>query len=108
LAKRQLLRDGASHRKAGDVGGVSLERPKNRGRVICHQGRREPAVRHRRATGAAIVEGDQPVVVCEPVQLQLPRLDGVPQATDQQDVRTLADLLGPDVELADADVLAHV
>jgi hypothetical protein len=47
-------------------------------------------------------------VVCEPVQLQLPRLDGVPQATDQQDVRTLADLLGPDVELADADVLAHV
>ena len=41
------------------------------------------------------------------VELELPRLDGVPQAADQQDIRSFADLLGPDVEIARAYALAH-
>jgi hypothetical protein len=44
----------------------------------------------------------------KPVELELPRLDGVAEATDQEHVRPVADLLGPDVEFADADVLPHV
>jgi hypothetical protein len=39
----------------------------------------------------------QAVAVGQPVELELPRLDGVTQAADQQQVRSLADLLGPDV-----------
>jgi hypothetical protein len=47
----------------------------------------------------------QPGAVPEPVELELPRLDGVAQPADQQDVRSCADLLGPDIEIACAYVL---
>jgi hypothetical protein len=47
------------------------------------------------------------VAVGEPVELELPRLDGVARSADEQDVGSLADLLGPDVEVTDAYVLTH-
>jgi hypothetical protein len=36
MAKRELLRDRASNREAGDVGGRDLEGPQQRGRVVGH------------------------------------------------------------------------
>jgi hypothetical protein len=80
---------------------------KERRRRIGGRTHRERAVRHRGATRPPVVEGGQSVAVPESVELELPRLDRVPQAADQQDVRPVADLLGPYIELPDAYVLAH-
>jgi hypothetical protein len=95
-------------REAGDVGGANVERAEDSGRVVRHHLHGDGASGHRRAAGAAVVEGGQAVAVGECVELELPRLDGVAAAADQQDVRSFADLLGPDVELARGYVLAHV
>src|SRR5215217_3434696 len=66
------------------------------------------SARHGCASRPAVVERGHSVAVGEPIELALPRLDGVTQATDQQDVRSFADLLGPDVEVAGAYVIAHL
>jgi len=55
-----------------------------------------------------IVERGQAVAVREPVELELPRLDGVPEATDEQDVRSFPNLLGPDLEVPSIDWFAHL
>jgi hypothetical protein len=41
VPKRQLLRDGAPHREAGDVGARNPERAQQRGGIVGHRGRRE-------------------------------------------------------------------
>jgi hypothetical protein len=51
-----------------------------RGGVVGHRGRREAPLGQRRAPRTAVVEGGEEVAVSEPVQLELPRLDGVPEA----------------------------
>jgi hypothetical protein len=107
LPERQLLCDGASHREAGDVGGGNFEGSEDGGRVIRHDLRRDRALRQRGSPCPTIVEGGHAVAVGEAIQLELPRLDGVAEAPDQQDVRSFADLLGPDVEVTGADVVTH-
>jgi hypothetical protein len=84
-----------------------LEHAKDAGRVVCHRSHRDGAFGHGRATCSAVVEGGDAVPVQETVELELPRLDGVPQTADEEHVGPFADLLGPDVEFAGADVLAH-
>ena len=49
------------------------------GRVLGHGLYRNGVVGHRRPTRPAVVESDQAVAVGEPVELELPRLDGVAQ-----------------------------
>jgi hypothetical protein len=89
------------------MGRGDLQRPQDLGRVVGHQLRRDRSVRHGGAARAAVVEGGEAVAVGQPIQLELPGLDGVAQAADKQDVGSLADLLGPDVEVAGRDVGAH-
>ncbi len=107
MAERQLLGDDAAPREAGDVGGRNAERPEDLGGIVGHHLRRDRTPRHRRPPCPPVVEGSQAVAVGEPVELELPRLDGVARSADEQDVGTLADLLGPDVEITGAYVLAH-
>jgi hypothetical protein len=108
VAERQLLRDDAAARKAGDVGGANVKRSQDAGGVVRHRLHGDGAFGHGGPTGPAVVERGQAVAVGEPIELELPRLDGVPRAADQQHVRSFADLLGPDVELAGAYMLAHL
>jgi hypothetical protein len=107
VAQGQLLGDGAFHGEAGDVGRANAERLEDRGRVVGHRLGRDGARRQHRPARAPVVEGGQAVAVGEPVELELPGLDGAAQASDQQHVRSLADLLGPDVEVTGAHVLTH-
>jgi hypothetical protein len=79
----------------------------DRGRVVGHQRRRDRPGWHGGAARPAVVEGGQAVAVGQPIQLELPGLDGVARAADEQDVRSLADLLGPDLEVAGVDVGTH-
>jgi hypothetical protein len=80
------------------MGRGNLERPQDLGGVVGHHLRRDRTPRHRGAAGAPVVEGGQAVAVGQPIELELPRLDGVARPPDEQDVWSLADLLGPDVE----------
>src|SRR5262249_19994286 len=66
------------------------------------------AIGHRSATGAAVVKRGQPVAVTEAVELKQPGLDGVPEATDQQHVRSRANLLCPDIQITHLYVVADV
>jgi hypothetical protein len=107
VAKRELLGNEAAPGEARHVCGGDVERSHDRGRVVRHRLDRDRTFRHRRPTRPPVVERSDPIAVGESVELELPRLDGVTQATDQKDVRSLANLLGPDVELARPDVVAH-
>jgi hypothetical protein len=89
------------------VGGANPERSEDAGRVVGHLLHRDRSVRHGGPARAPVVEGGQAVAVGQPVELELPGLDGVAQATDEQGVGSLADLLGPDVEATGAHVLTH-
>ena len=104
----QLLADDAAAREAGHVRGRDVESAQDRGGVVGHHLHGRRSVGHPRAARAAVVEGRQPVAVGQPVELELPRLDGVAEAADQQDVRSLAHLLGPDVQVTGPDVLSHL
>jgi hypothetical protein len=53
-------------------------------------------------------ERGQPVAVGEAVELELPRLHGVAELADQQDVRPLAGLLGAGRERAGVDCVPIV
>jgi hypothetical protein len=64
-------------REARDVGGIYAKRPQHPGGVIGHRLHRSRTLRHRRSPRTSIVEPGQPVAVREPVELELPRLDGV-------------------------------
>ena len=86
--------------------GMSSAR-RTRGRVVGHHLDRDRAAGHGGPTRPAVVERGQAVAVGEPVELELPRLDGVAQAADEQNVRSFADLLGPDVEVTGAYMLPH-
>jgi hypothetical protein len=108
VAERQLLGDDAPAREAGDVGRANSEDAEDLGRVVRHRLHVDGAIGHCGAARTAIVEGGQTVVVPEPVELELPRLDRVPEAADQEHVRSVADPLGPDVDAARAYVLAHI
>ena len=70
--------------------------------------RRERPVGQRRAPRAAVVEGGQAVAVGEPVELGLPRLGGVAEAGDQQDVGSVAPALGPELGAVGVDRFAHL
>ena len=107
MPERQLLGDDASARETGDMRGRDVERPQHAGRVVGHRLHRGRGLGHRRASGAAVVEGGHPVAVGEPVQLELPGLDGVAEAADEQHVGPLADLLRPDVQPVSGHVPAH-
>jgi hypothetical protein len=107
VAERQLLGDHAAPGEAGHVRGRNVERAEDVGSVVCHHLGRDRSARHGGSTRPAVVERGQAVPVGEPVELELPRLDGVAQASDQQNVRSFADLLGPDVEVAGAYMLPH-
>jgi hypothetical protein len=54
-----------------------------------------------------VVEGGQTVALGESVELELPRLDSVAAASDQQNVWSFADLLGPDLQIIGGYVLTH-
>jgi hypothetical protein len=103
VAKRQLLRDGASHREAGDVGAWHVERAQDAAGVVGHRLDRAPRIGHRRAPRPAVVERGQAVAVGERVELKLPRLDGVAEAADEQHVGSVPDLLDVDVQTAGLD-----
>jgi hypothetical protein len=87
--------------------GGNVNSPQKRGCVVRHHLHGDVTVRHRGSAGPPVVEGDQTVAVQEPVELELPRFDGVAQAADEQDVRSSTDLFRPDVEVTDANVLTH-
>ena len=106
VAQRQLLGDDAAAREAGHVGGCNVDGFEDGGRVVRHHLHGDRP-RHHRPACAPVVERGQAVAVHEAVELELPRLDGVAETADEQDVRPLPDLLGPDVEITGADVLAH-
>jgi hypothetical protein len=59
------------------------------------------------ATRPRIIERGQAIPIGQPVELELPGLDGIAQAPDQQNVWSVTNLLGPDVEVTDAYVLSH-
>jgi hypothetical protein len=103
VAKRELLRDRASHREACDVDCGRVQRVQERGRVVGHGRRRQCPVGQRRASDAPVVEGGQAVAVGQPVELVLPRLGGVAEPGDQQHVGPVAAALDPELELANAD-----
>jgi hypothetical protein len=68
--------------------------------IVDHQLRRD------QSSGMAVrpargCRSGEAVAVAQPVELELPGLNGVARAADEQDVGSLADLLGPDVEVAD-------
>ncbi len=107
VPKGQLLRDGASHREAGDVGARDLQSAQQRGGVVSHRGRRERPLGQRRAPRTAVVEGGEEVAVREPVELWLPRFGGVAEPRDEQDVGSLPSALGPDLDVAGVDCFAH-
>jgi hypothetical protein len=86
------------------VRGPDAEGVQDGGRVVGHHLDRHRAVGHCRPAGAPVVEGGHAVAVGQPVELELPRFDGVAASADQQDVGSLAHLVGPDVEAARADV----
>jgi hypothetical protein len=84
------------------MGGGNLERSQDLGGVVGQHLYRDRAGWHGGPARPPVVEGGQAVAVGQPVQLELPRLHGVAQAPNQQHVRSLADLLGPDVEVTGA------
>ena len=107
VTQGELLGDDAAAREARDVGGGNLERPQDRGGVVGHRRHGGRPLGHRRPARPAIVEGGHAVAVREPVELELPRLDRVAEPADQEDIRSLADLLDVDVELPRPYVLSH-
>ncbi len=107
VPKGQLLGDGASHREAGDVGARDLQRTQQRCGVVGHCVRREAPLRQRRAPCSAVVEGGDQVAVREPVELWLPRFGGVAEPRDEQDVGSLPSALGPELDIACVDCIAH-
>ena len=107
MAKSQLLRDQAASGEAGDVCGRDVERAQDRGGVVGHHRHRQRLLGQRRAAGAAVVGGDQPVAVRKAVELRLPRLGGVAEPAEEDHVRSLSDLLDVDLDVAGAHLLAH-
>ena len=103
MAERQLLGDDAAAGEAGDVGGSDVERAQDRGGVVGHLLDRDRTFGHRGPSRAAVVERGQPVPVREPVELELPRLDGVAEAADEQHVRPQPDLVDVDLEAVRLD-----
>jgi hypothetical protein len=108
VPKGQLLRDGASHREAGDVGARDLKHAQQRGGVVGHRARREAPLGQRRAPRTAVVEGGEEVAVREPVELWLPRFGGVAEARDEQDVGSVPSALGPDLGAVGVNRFAHL
>jgi hypothetical protein len=107
MPESKLLGDDAAARESGDVGRGDVELSEDAGGVIGHHLHRDRPSRHRGPARPPVVERRQPVAVGEAIELELPRLDGVSESADKQDVRSSADLLGPDVEVAGAYVLTH-
>jgi hypothetical protein len=101
------LADDAAAGEARHVRGPDGAGVEDGGRVVGHRLHGSRAIGHRRPAGSPIVEGGHAVAVPQSVQLELPRLHGVAEAADQQDVGSLTDLLGPNVEVACAYVLSH-
>jgi hypothetical protein len=108
VAERQLLGDDAAAGEAGDVGGGNVERAQDPGGVVGHLLHRDRTRGHRGPSRAAVVERGHPVPVGEPAELELPRLDGVAEAADEQDVRSKPDLLDVDLEAVRLDHLRAV
>jgi hypothetical protein len=95
-------------REPGDVRRRDVEPGEHPRRVVGEHFHGERAARHRSAARAAVVERSDAVAVGEPVELELPRLDGVAEAPDQQHVRPRADLLDVDVEVVGRDEAGRV
>jgi hypothetical protein len=108
VPKGHLLRDGASHRVAGDVGARDLQRAQQRGGVVGHRGRREAPLGQRRPSHTTVVERGEVVAVREPVELCLPRFGGVAEPRDEQGVGSLPSALGPDLGSVSVDWFAHL
>jgi hypothetical protein len=108
VAEGELLRDDAAAREACDVGGTHVEGAQHPRGVVGHCLYRGWPLGHHCAARSAVVEGGQAVAVGESVELELPRLDGVSKPADQEHFRSLADLLGPDLELAGQHVFPHL
>jgi len=94
--------------EAGHVGGGDLKGAQQRGGVVGHGGHRERSGGQRRASRPAVVEGGEPVAAGEPLQLELPGLGGIAQPGDEQDVWPCSPALDPHVQVARADILAHL
>jgi hypothetical protein len=96
-----------AHREADDVGARDLQRAQQRGGVVGHRGHRQRPLGQRRAPRTAVVEGGDAVAVREPVELGLPRLGGIAQPGDEQDVGSLPSALGPELDVVDVNCFAH-
>lgn len=108
VAQRQLLGDDASGGETRHVGGVYAQRPEHASRVVRHRlNRQRRTTRVGGPARAAVVKGREAIGIGEPVQLELPRFDGIPEPADQQHIRALADLLRPDSQVPALYVLSH-
>jgi hypothetical protein len=90
VAERQLLGDDAAAGETGHMRGGDIERAQHPGRVVGHRLDQERCFGHRRPARPAVVERSQAVAVGQPVELELPRLDRVPEAADQKHVGPVA------------------
>jgi hypothetical protein len=104
MAQREVLRGQAAAGEPADVGVGDAERPHECGGVVGHVHDGEAVGRHRRPTGTAVVERGDAIAVGEPVELERPRLGGVGEPGDQDDVGSRAALVDPQLDVADADV----
>jgi hypothetical protein len=89
------------------VGGPNVERSQDAGGVVRHRFYRHRTFGHRGPSRPTVVEGSQPVAVGEPVELELPRLDGVAEAADEKHVGSLARLLDVNVHVVGGDRVSH-
>jgi hypothetical protein len=89
------------------MGRTCAERAEDSGRVISQHFNRHRPAGIGCSAGAPVVEGSKPIAVGQPVQLELPGLDRIAQASDQQHIRSLTHLLGPDSQIPDLYVHSH-
>ncbi len=85
----------------------NLDRAEEVRRVFGYRLHGEGSCGHYRPPRSTVVEGEQAIAVREPAELELPGLHGVAQSADEQGVRFLARLFGPEVEFPGADMRAH-
>jgi hypothetical protein len=82
---------------------AEAERLDQSGGVVGHVLDREAVGGHRRPAGAPVVERGQPVAVGEGGELGLPRLGGVAESGEEQDVGACSLLDVPQLGVADRD-----
>ena len=106
MGEGELLRDRATHREAHDVRLLDSVLAQHVRGVFGHRPDRDASGRNRGAAGAAVVRGDDPVAVRECVDLGLPGLSRVAEASEEQQRGPAALLVHPDIGAACGDVHA--